>query len=307
MPKVVNPSTLIKELGGSQVWSYAPQSKHLVCKLCSFSAPTNRKSVLQQHVNCVRHKNNLRLFNEGEKRTQQLLTLTSTNNNNNSDNIFNTDLVKALVSANIPFLKIENKEMKDFLEKYMKKTLPSDSTLTRILEKESKLIMEKIKEKMMGKSLFVSINETTDRLGRPMCMVLAGPLDGDFLDRPYLIDLVNLGAANNQTVQQSVNSALFKVLGGKLSYERIRLFLTDGAAYCVKAGKGLMELYPNLIHCLCLAHGLNRVAEMVRYEFSKVDKLIAEVKKIFIKCARRRAEFTASCQIPLPPEPVLTR
>lgn len=140
-----------------------------------------------------------------------------------------------------------------------------------------------------------------------MCGVLAGPLDGDFLERPYLIDFINLGAANNQTVQQCVNTALFKVLGGDLSYDKIRLFLTDGATYCVKAGKGLSQLYPNLIHCLCLAHGLNRVAELVRYEYPKVDKLIAEVKKIFVKCARRKADFTASCQIPLPPEPVLTR
>jgi len=51
------------------------------------------------------YKNNVRLYIEGEKITQQLLTLAPMNTS--SDNIFNIDLVKALVSANVPFHKIE--------------------------------------------------------------------------------------------------------------------------------------------------------------------------------------------------------
>ena len=239
------------------------------------------------------------------KATQQLLLLTPTSNS--SDTIFKQDLVKALVSSNIPLYKVQKEEMKNFLEKYTKKTVPSSASLTTTMEEESKTILGKIKGKLIGKYLFVSMDEVTDSLGRPMCVVLAGPLDGDFLERPYLIDMVNLGTTNNLTVQQCINSALFKLLGGDLDYEKVRLFLTDGATYCVKAGKGLKELYPNIIHCLCLAHGLNRVAELVRYSFPKVDRFVSEVKKIFIKCARRKAEFAASCQIPLPPEPVLTR
>ena len=296
---------LIKERGGPKIWSYVPETKLLFCKLCCFSAKANRKSVLDQHANCTRHKNNLKLYENGEKATQRLLTLTPTSNNH--DTTFNQDLVKALVSANIPLYKLQNEEMKDFLEKYTKKTIPSSASLTTRMEEESKAMLGKIKEKLVGKFLFISMDETTDSLGRPICVVLAGPLDGDFLGRPYLIDLVNLGTTNNITVQQCINSGLFKLLGEDLEYEKVRLFLTDGAAYCVKAGKGLKELYPNIIHCLCLAHGLNRVAELVRYSFPKVDKLIAEVKKVFVKCARRRAEFTASCKVPLPPEPVITR
>ncbi len=144
-------------------------------------------------------------------------------------------------------------------------------------------------------------------MGRPVCIVLAGPLDSTYLERPYLIDVVNLGATNNRTVQQCINSSLFQLFGGNLVYDKVLLFLTDGAAYCVKAGKGLKEMYPNLIHCLCLTHGLNCVAELVRYSFPKVDNLIAEVKKVFVKCACCKLEFAASCQVPLRPEPILAR
>ena len=116
MPKVLNPTVLIKELGGTQFWSYVSETKHLVCKLCSFSAKMNRKSILEKHMESLWHKNNVRLYIEGEKITQQLLTLTPMNTS--SDNIFNIDLVKALVSANVPLHKIDG--MKTFLEKYTK-------------------------------------------------------------------------------------------------------------------------------------------------------------------------------------------
>ena len=169
-------------------------------------------------------------------------------------------------------------------------------------------MLQKVKEKLNGQFLYITIDETTDSNRRLMCVVLAGSLSSNdnTPSRLYMVDFVNLGTTNNATVQHCVNSALFKVFGGDLDYEKLLLFLTDGAAYCVKAGKCLKELFPNILHCLCLAHGLNRVAELVRYSFPKVDKLIGEIKKIIVKCARRRAKLAASCQVPLPPKPVLT-
>lgn len=175
------------------------------------------------------------------------------------------------------------------------------------MEKQSKDVLVKIKEQLLNKDLFMSIDETSDATGRAMCVVLAGPLDGEYLGHPFMIDLVNLGATNNKTVQQCVNSALLRLLGDDLDYNNIKLFVTDGAAYCVKAGHGLSAMYPNLIHCLCLAHRLNRVAELVRYNYPNVNMLISKVKKVFVKCGRRKSEFTAACKVPLPPEPVLTR
>jgi hypothetical protein len=38
-----------------------------------------------------------------------------------------------------------------------------------------------------------------------------------------------------------------------------------------------------MIHTTCLAHGLHREAETVRILNPEVDKIIASVKKIFIK------------------------
>ena len=149
------------------------------------------------------------------------------------------------------------------------------------------------------------MDETTDCTGKAMCAILIGPLDGSFLERPFLVDLADINRAN-KTVQQFVMTALSKLLGDDLEYQEVHLFLTDGAAYCLKVGAGLKTLFPNMIHITCLVHGLNRVAEKVRYTYPNVDNLIAEMKKSFVKIPRRRADFAAACQVPLPPEPVLT-
>jgi hypothetical protein len=144
-------------------------------------------------------------------------------------------------------------------------------------------------------------------MGRSMTAILAGPLDGEYLDRPFLIDVTDVVSTNNVTIQQAVVKALHKLFGDELDYSRSKLLLTDAAAYCLKAARGLKELFPDLLHLTCLAHALSRVAELARVTYPKVNLLISEVKKIFIKSGRRKREFTASCQIPLPPEPIVTR
>jgi len=76
----------------------------------------------------------------------------------------------------------------------------------------------------------------------------------------------------------------------------------------VKSCDVLKVLYPNLIHVTCLAHGLNRVAEKVRDMFPNVNKLVNNIKKVFLKAPSRVEVYREIMQdIPLPPEPVLTR
>ncbi|KAL4153174.1 hypothetical protein QTP88_001007 [Uroleucon formosanum] len=76
----------------------------------------------------------------------------------------------------------------------------------------------------------------------------------------------------------------------------------------VKAGKNIKALYSKMEHVTCLAHGLRRVAEEVRRHFPKVDALISNVKKIFVKCSSRVLKFKEIApEVPMPPQPILTR
>lgn len=309
MPKVgksvLDPSGVIKEFGGPGIWEHDPKRKIFFCKLCSVSCDQARRSLIRQHVDSNKHKKNLQLSNDGKLAKQQTLVLAGPSQGGTS--VFAKDLCKAFVACNIPLYKVEHPALIQLFEKHGKVAMPSRRTLTRILETESKDLMETIKNKLIGQDLFVAVDETTDCKGRAMCAILVGPLDGTFLKRPYLIDLADIKTTNNQTVQQFVTSALFKLLGDNLDYQKVLMFVTDAAAYCLKAGRGLKTLFPNLIHVTCVCHGLNRVAEKVRYSYPKVDKMVAEIKKIFVKSPRRCHEFTTACQIPLPPLPVLTR
>lgn len=75
-----------------------------------------------------------------------------------------------------------------------------------------------------------------------------------------------------------------------------------------RAALTLTDLYPKLCHVTCLAHGLSRVAEQVRIEYPLVNEWITIIKRIFVKAPGRVHAFrAANPNIPLPPEPILTR
>lgn len=152
---------------------------------------------------------------------------------------------------------------------------------------------------------YVALDETRDPVGRAMTAILVEILE-DELNKPFLIDMVDVETPNYSSVQQVVTSALRILLGEDLVFDNFKLHLTDGASYCLKAGKALKGIFPQLIHVTCLCHDLNRVAELARTIYPRVNTLIAEIKKIFIKSAQRRRDFAPSCNIPLPSEPIIT-
>ena len=82
--------------------------------------------------------------------------------------------------------------------------------------------------------------------------------------------------------------------------------MTDAAAYMKAAGKTLKTFYPKMQHTTCLAHLAHNVAEQIRARYPEVDSLIASVKAATVKNRRRRADFLAK-NIPIPPQPILTR
>ena len=63
-----------------------------------------------------------------------------------------------------------------------------------------------------------------------------------------------------------------------------------------------------MVHVTCIVHGFHRVAEEVRSYFNTVDQLIFSVKKVFLKVPSRSRIFKIEApNIPLPPQPILTR
>jgi len=69
--------------------------------------------------------------------------------------------------------------------------------------------------------------------------------------------------------------------------DEVLLFLSDAAPYMVKAASTIKVVYPKIVHITYLAHGIHRVAETIRSNFPKVDKLMSKVKQIFLKAPSR--------------------
>eukprot|EP00095_Tigriopus_kingsejongensis_P000492 snap_masked-scaffold233_size243130-processed-gene-1.17 protein:Tk00492 transcript:snap_masked-scaffold233_size243130-processed-gene-1.17-mRNA-1 annotation:"PREDICTED: uncharacterized protein LOC100902024" len=298
MPKETNPSALIAEFGGSKVWTYNATTKALFCQLCMITIDIKKKSSTKKHISTEKHKRGIERETKGEARQQQLLTSVVKRSS------FTTDLAKVMVSANIPLSKVENPDFRKFLEVYCKQPVQGRNTLTKVIEEETKEQLQNIKAKFSGKDLCIQVDETTDRQGRSMTAILASPLDGQSRDRPFMIDCVDIITANNVTLQQAVIKSLSKLFGDEVDFNKLRM---EGAPYCIKAGLGLKSLCPNMLHSTCLAHGVNRVAELARVTYPKANRLLSEVKKNFVKSSHRKREFATFCKVLLPPEPVITR
>ncbi|KAL1463851.1 hypothetical protein WDU94_015551 [Cyamophila willieti] len=165
-------------------------------------------------------------------------------------------------------------------------------------------------QKDIGNSrIWISIDEATDSLGRYIANVIVGKLDGNKAQKGHLIHVAQLDKTNGDTIVQTVQEAL-RILwqGAPNTVDRFLLLVTDSVAYMLSAGKTLKKLYPKLIHETCFAHGLHRVAEAVRDEHPLVNQLISVGKKMFLKSPKRVEVFrNVLPDVPLPPEPVITR
>jgi hypothetical protein len=70
----------------------------------------------------------------------------------------------------------------------------------------------------------------------------------------------------------------------------------------------IQTLYPKALHVTCLAHALYNMCKEMRVHFPKIDRLIAEMKKTFLKCLKRISILNEKCpDIPNLPKPITTR
>lgn len=224
--------------------------------------------------------------------------------------IFNEDLCKALVTSNIPLIRLNNPNLRSFLQKYCKFNIPEQSILRkRGVDSLYIETREKIREITVGNHFYIIVDETTDSCGRYIAHLMIGSLREEMQIGPYLIASKQLDKTNNLTITRFIQTELSSFfLPEAVPTEKCLLLLSDAAPYMVKAAQNLKMFYENLIHVTCLAHGLNRVAEEIRSNFPLINDLISNVKKIFLKAPLRTQLYKEKFpELQMPPEPVITR
>ena len=107
----------------------------------------------------------------------------------------------------------------------------------------------------------------------------------------YLANVPQLKFTNHSTIAAFFNDSLKILWPRQILYGNILIVTTDAAAYMRKAMNGLKVLFPKMVHVTCLAHGLHRVAELVRSNYPQLNRMISSTKSIFLKAPKRVEKF----------------
>ena len=226
----------------------------------------------------------------------------------NIPNHFTKALFKMMVESDISINRLENKSFRSFIEKFTKHTMPNQITIRRQLNDCYDETMNRIRGEIGNHNIWLTIDESLDCKGRSICNVIIGSLKSGENGKQFLLNSIELTETINHNSVIAIIDDTLRILWPNSSHrERFLLLITDGAHYMKKAGKCLKGFYPKMLHITCMAHLLHRLSETIRNQYDDVNRLIANVKKIFSKSPSRVIKFRNMCDLALPPKPVITR
>ncbi|KAG0430765.1 hypothetical protein DMUE_5633 [Dictyocoela muelleri] len=275
----------------------------LVCLFCNKELTYVVKEgtkTLKKHLETKKHI-------ENKSRVLEMKTLTECCSLKVINKTFDERLVEAFAAANIPLYKLQNTVFKTFMEEYTNKMIHDESYYRKLLLPVFEKKRSKIFESLRNKDVYILFDETTDINGKYILNIMSGVCGRSSRENTYLIRTVELTKTNSETIGQEIINVMSEIYDGKIEFNRLRLVLSDGASYALKAVKALKLLFLNLKHVTCIAHMLHRLCEKVR-DISPISNNIAsQLKRILIKNREHQSFFQNIFGRKLPKFPVLTR
>ena len=275
------------------------------CKSISYDG-THGADRLRSHIASSKHQNN-KLLHAKTKQVTILEGMTAATTSQKIVDTFSRDLTVFFVEANIPIYKVNHPSAKLFFSKYIKHHIPDESTLRKYYVKAIfEECIANIKADIGEEDIFIVVDESTDAEKRYIFNILIGKLNGEF-HKPKLICSKSLEEVNSVSVCQIINDTMRIIWSDQIHYERLKLVVSDQAAYMVKAMKSLKCMYPHLSHVTCLAHALHRVSEKIREDHDETNRLVSSITNILSKSPYRRQLYKTTTGLCLPPDVVITR
>ena len=199
----------------------------------------NRKSLLTQHISCEEHKANVKRASKPGAKVQKKVTLAFENASEQeaARKKFNDDLCNMYISANIPFNKLSNEAVKNFMKMHTPFHAPCEATIRlNYLPSQYNETISSIESTLRDKRVWVVI----DREKRSIVNVLIGILDeSGVYSKPFLVNVAQLDKVNNRTIAVLVDDTLKNVLADGFDRTKVFLLLSDAAAYMKKAARAL--------------------------------------------------------------------
>ena len=140
------------------------KTNKICCEYCDYNIEfDNRaKTLAQQHCGTTKHKHNAELNTR-----PKLQFHVGASSSSDAPNKFFADFTHFMVKSNIPLSKVENPYFKEFLETHFKKSSLSRSVMQKeYLKREVATQIEKIKQQVVCKEIYIVVDECTDALGR---------------------------------------------------------------------------------------------------------------------------------------------
>jgi hypothetical protein len=98
----------------------------LFYKVCNMKVSSEKRFSVTQHIATEKHRKAVKRIEEKKDKSQQFLL-----QNSMTKSSFKSDLCRAMLSANIPFNKLNNPHFKNFLEKCLSEVIPDQSKLQK--------------------------------------------------------------------------------------------------------------------------------------------------------------------------------
>lgn len=314
MPKrqrrVTTPEKL-REVVTNHPNDYEQDGEVLFCKVCE--GPATKKFTYQhgpsraaEHLETLIHKKNKELKTGQPKQTSLRAALAKGGQSGKIENEFHRDLLKAFAEADIPIWKLNHPSLKGLMEKYMKRAVPSRSTLENKFAALYQEVTSDIRQYIGDNKVYFVLDETTDSEGRYVLNILVGSLNGEY-SPPALLSTIFLEATNATTVSQAFLKACAKLWPEQIHFDRVLLVTTDQAPYLIKCFRELKGIFPNLRHVSCLIHALHRVCEEIRGHHDVTNLFVSNMKNLFKNSPSRQQKFKEETKLPLPPSAIITR
>jgi len=157
---------------------------------------------------------------------------------------FNSEMLKWMVENDIAIDKLSKRSFIEFLSKYMKREMPSHVTVRRELDSCFNEKMQEIKNKIGENNIWISVDETVDRMGRCVRNVIIGTLKSGECGESFLVNSKDLNRkVKNRTIATVVDDTIKILWPENFEREKFLLFVTDLKHYMRAAGENLKVFY----------------------------------------------------------------
>ena len=183
----------------------------IYCNMGSTDVPFLHATItarVKDHLGTQYHQRKLKEKDMGDKLIQpQATAMMETQKMTTERTDFHRPMTNAFLAADIPFEKLNNQTLRQFLEHEMKRKIPSANTLRDHVTPLVNDTMDRIRKDVADHAVYLIIDETQDPKSRFCVNIMIGVLNGQPL-KSKLLDVSFTERNDNKTIQHAVMEAL---------------------------------------------------------------------------------------------------